>query len=269
MGLFLCARVVLCAAGTHADTQNSLPDRHRAGLPAQEKHHLLRPQVWQYFGVVPGRQGAHQHQALRLRHLAAVVPRGRAGCGGHARVPGPWDPAPHRLRREGDWGQSVGQPWDGTGGLAPPHGSIPLPVLGDGAGFPSVAFLALVSTHQQSLALILSVSGCRWTCSPMGWSCMSCCLGRGLCWDTTSSRSQRNCPKGSVLSWGSPRRCSSTGCRHSWWNVGTLSQKRYKTTLLTWLPSLCRRAELYSWCSTTAPFPVHPSCWSDQEFLLT
>lgn len=269
--LFLCARVLLCAAGTHADTQNSLPDRHGPGLPAQEEHHLLRPQVRQHFGVVPGCQGARQHQALRLRHLAAVVPRGRAGRGGHPRLPGPRDPAPHRLRWKGDLeGTLWGSPGMALWGCHHPMAQFTYLCWFSHCGFPC----SPLHPPTEPCPDFPSVSGCRWTCSPMGWSCMSYCRGRGLCWDTTSSRLQRNCPKGSVLSSGSPRRCSSTGCRHSWWSVGTLNLKRYKTTLLTpWLPSSCRRAELAPGaaqqlhCLFTPPADLAQNfCWLKWEF---
>lgn len=102
--LFLCGRVFLRATGPHADTQNSISDCHRPCLPAQEEHHLLWPEVRQYLGVVPGCQGARQHQAVWLWDLPAVVPwrstRGRR----HTRLSSPWDQASHSLRWEGNCG---------------------------------------------------------------------------------------------------------------------------------------------------------------------
>ncbi len=70
------------AAGSHAHLQSGLSDRDRPGISAQEEHHLLWPQVRQHPGVVSGAGGVRQRQAVRLRHLTPVLPRGSAGVEG-------------------------------------------------------------------------------------------------------------------------------------------------------------------------------------------
>lgn len=52
---FFCLfRLQVHASWSHANLQSSVSDCCRTGIPPQEEHHLLWPQIWQHPGVVSG-----------------------------------------------------------------------------------------------------------------------------------------------------------------------------------------------------------------------
>lgn len=78
-------RLRLHAPRPHDDLQSGLSDRSRTGVSSQEEHHLLRPQIRQYPGVVAG--GAYRTDGARMTFdMCDHVTHGcfvGAGCGEH------------------------------------------------------------------------------------------------------------------------------------------------------------------------------------------
>lgn len=80
----------------------------------------------------------------------------------------------------------------------------------------------------------------RWTCSPMVWCCMSCCLGGGQHWGITSFRQLRSSPKASGHCSAVQKRFSSAASIACWLSAGTPSLRRWACLfMLKWVSWKC------------------------------